>query len=67
MSDHDNMAIIPGARIRLKCEDPDCFVGDVEVTSKGGHPSHPPTCPGCMQQMEPQGEIIAPTVESWED
>jgi hypothetical protein len=50
--------LTPGQSVRLKCETPDCWVGDVLVTSKGGAVRHGPGCPHCQRPMRPQGDVI---------
>jgi len=54
-----------GYRIRIRCDATDCFVGDVEVTSRGGSPIGSPICPGCQTVMKP-GEVVIPPL-TWRD
>lgn len=43
-----------GARVKLACKDEDCWVGDVEVTSKGGRAwATEPGCPHCRNRLDP--------------
>jgi hypothetical protein len=55
-----------GTRLRLRCEDGECFVGEVLVTSKGGAASHPPSCPHCDHRLAPLSETLAPPLDPFE-
>jgi len=47
-------------KLRLACRADDCFVGDIELTSKGGRATRAPACPHCHDPLEPLGGIEAP-------
>jgi len=52
-------------KLRLACRADDCFVGDLELTSKGGRVTRAPACPHCATPLEPLGGIDAPP--RWDD
>jgi hypothetical protein len=61
--------VIPaGTSLKLRCDEGECFVGEVLVTSKGGavHPSAP-VCPNCARHLTPLSETLAPPLQPFEE
>jgi hypothetical protein len=56
-----------GTSVRLRCDEAECFVGEVEVTSKGGVARQTPSCPHCDHHLTPLSETLALPLHPFEE
>ena len=53
--------LIPkGGKLSLRCQNGDCFVDTLDVTTKGGRPMRSPSCPHCAGPLEAYGGVFLP-------
>lgn len=65
MATRDEGHIAKGAKVRLACDIPDCWIDRIDAVSGGGTPRRAPSCPSCQHPMRPLGDIEPPMIEDW--